>query len=116
MRLFGTFLPSDVSMNTSSYQKGSSDGIYGAGVATQQFMSSLLRYGDFDEYHLFDPERYTVAKPGEVETFFGLSEPDPRLKLFQATDFQDTLRHNDYLAFHKPRGLTIAPMIFSGIN
>ena len=112
MRLFGTFLPSDVSMNEVGYQKGSSSGIYGAGVATQQFMASLLRYGDFDEYHLFDPGRYKPANPGEAEAYFGLSEPDPRLKLLQATDFQDALRHNDYLAFHKPRGLTIAPMIF----
>ena len=57
MRLFGTFLPSDMTMNALSYQKGSSSGIYGAGVATQQFMENLLRYGDFDEYHLFDPGR-----------------------------------------------------------
>lgn len=112
MRLFGTFLPSDVSMNTTSYQKGSSDGIYGAGVATQQFMANLLHYGDFDEYHFFDPVRYKPAKSGEAEAYFGLSEPDPRLKLFEATDFEDALRRNDYLAFHKPRGLTIAPMIF----
>ena len=111
MRLFGTFSP-DVSMNPLSYQKGSSNGIYGAGVARQQFMSNLLRYGDFDEYHLFDPARYTPANPGEAEAFFGLSEPDPRLKLLQLTDFQDALRRNDYLVFHEPRGLTIASMIF----
>ena len=112
MRLFGTFLPSDASMNPSSYKKGSSDGIYGAGVATQQFMANLLRYGDFDEYHIFDPVRYKPANPGEAETYFGLSEPDRRLKLLQATDFQDALRRNDYLAFHHPRGPGIAPLIF----
>lgn len=111
MRLFGTFLPPDVSMNASSYQKGSSDGIYGAGVATQQFMANLLRYGDFDEYHFFDPVRSNPAKPGEAEAFFGLSEPDPRLKLFQATDFEDALRRNDYLTFHQPGGPMIASKI-----
>ena len=111
MRLFGAFLPSDISMNASSYQKGSSDGIYGAGVATQQFMANLLRYGDFDEYHLFDPLRYKPANPGEAEAYFGLSESDPRLKFFQATDFEDALRRNDYLAFHEPRGPMLAPKI-----
>ena len=111
MRLFGTFLPPDVSMNASSYQKGSSDGIYGAGVATQQFMANLLRYGDFDEYHFFDPVRYNPAKPGEAEAFFGLSEPDPRLKFLQTTDFEDALRRHDYLAFHQPGGPMIASKI-----
>ena len=111
MRLFGAFLPSDISMNASSYQKGSSDGIYGAGVATQQFMANLLRYGDFDEYHLFDPLRYKPAKPGEAEAHFGLSKPDPRLKFLPATDFEDALRCNDYLAFHESRGPLLAAKV-----
>ncbi|MDE0426386.1 MAG: glycosyltransferase family 4 protein [Candidatus Poribacteria bacterium] len=112
MRIFGTFLPPDVNMNTSSYQKGSSRGIYGAGVATQQFMTSLLRYGNFNEYHLFDPNRYTRSKDGEAEELFGFIESDARLKLFLATEFEEALQKNDYLAFHRPRGPYIAPMIY----
>ena len=110
MRVFGTFLPS-ISMNASSYQKGSSNGIYGAGVATQEFMANLLRYGNFDAYHFFDPMSYMPPKPGKIESLLGLSEPDPRLKLFQLTDLEDALRRNDYLAFHEPQGLTIASTI-----
>ena len=112
MRLFGTFLPSDINMNELSYQKGSSRGIYGAGVATQQFMANLLRYGNFDEYHFFDPNRYNPQKAGEAEAFFGLSESDSRLKLFSAIEFEDALQRNDYIAFHQPRGPIIAPMIY----
>ncbi|MYK17452.1 glycosyltransferase family 4 protein, partial [Candidatus Poribacteria bacterium] len=112
MRLFGTFLPPDVNMNDFGYQKGSSRGIYGAGVATQQFMTNLLRYGNFDEYHLFDPNRYKMQKEGEAEEIFGLIEPDSRIKLLLATEFEDALQQNDYIAFHRPRGPVIAPMIY----
>ena len=112
MRIFGTFLPFDVNMNASGYQKGSTRGIYGAEVATQQFMAHLLRYGNFDEYHFFDPNRYRPPREGDAENLFGLIEPDSRLKLFLVTEFEEALQHNDYLAFHKPRSLTIAPMIF----
>lgn len=112
MRLFGTFLPSDVDMNASSYQQGSSRGIYGAEVATQQFMANLLRYGNFDAYHFFIPNRYKPPKEGEVEAILGLVESDPRLKLFRLTEIEDALRQNDYLAFHNPRGPIIAPMIY----
>ena len=112
MRLFGTFLPLDVNMNDLNYQKGSSRGIYGAGVATQQFMTNLLRYANFDEYHLFDPNRYKPANEGEAEALFGLNESDSRLKLFLATEFEDALRTNDYLVFHRPRGPVIAPLIY----
>ena len=112
MRLFGTFLPLDVNMNDFGYQKGSSRGIYGAGVATQQFMTNLLRYGNFDEYHLFDPNRYKMKKEGEAEEIFGLIEPDSRIKLFLATEFEGALQQNDYIAFHRPRGPVIAPVIY----
>ncbi len=112
MRLFGTFLPTDIGMNELGYQQGSSRGIYGAGVATQQFMANLLRYGNFDEYHLFDPSRYDLPKEGDAEALFGLTESDSRLKLFLLTEFKDALQRNNYLAFHTPRGPVIAPMIY----
>lgn len=112
MRLYATFLPPDVDMNELSYQKGSSRGIYGAGVATQQFIANLLRYGNFDEYHFFDPSRYNPLKEGEVEAFFGLVGYDSRLKLFKTAEFSDALQENDYLAFHRPHGPTIAPQIY----
>ena len=111
MRIFGTFLPPDVSMNDLSHQKGSSRGIYGAGVATQQFMTNLLQHGDFDEYHLFDPNRHTIPKEGEAESCFGLIEPDARLKLLMVEEFEEALAKNDYLAFHRPRGPAIDSMI-----
>jgi len=95
-----------------SYQKGSTQGIYGAGVATHQFLVNLLRYGNFDEYHFFQPNRYLLPKPGDAEAYFGLIESDPRLKLIQGKDFQDALRKNDYLAFHHPQGPVIAQMIY----
>ena len=112
MRIFGTFLTSDVNMNDPSYQKGSSRGIYGAGVATQQFMTNLLRYGNFDEYHFFDPNRSTLPKEGDAEALFGFIESDTRLKLFLGAEFESALQENDYLAFHRPRGPIIAPMIY----
>ncbi|MYC78511.1 glycosyltransferase family 4 protein [Candidatus Poribacteria bacterium] len=112
MRIFGTFLPPDVSMNDLSHQKGSSRGIYGAGVATQQFMINLLQHGDFDEYHLFDPNRHTTPQEGEAESCFGLIEPDARLKLLMVEEFEEALKKNDYLAFHRPRGPAIDPWIY----
>jgi len=112
MRIFGTFLPSIENMIDASYQKGSTRGIYGAGVATQQFMDNLLRYSNFDEYHFFQPNRYLPPKPGDAEAFFGLVKSDSRLKLIPVKDFQKALQQNDYLAFHHPQGPVITPMIY----
>ena len=75
MRLFGTFLPSDASLNPSGYKKGSSDGIYGAGVATQQFMANLLRYGDFDEYHFLIQLAIHPQSPVRLKPFLGSVNP-----------------------------------------
>ena len=112
MRIFGTFLPSNGTMIDASYQKGSTRGIYGAGVATQQFMTNILRYGNFDEYHFFEPNRYLPSKPGDAEAYFGLVESDSRLKLIPGKGFKDALQQNDYLAFHRPQGPVITPMIY----
>lgn len=112
MRLFGTFLSTDVDIGALNYQKGSSRGIYGAGVATQQFVVNLLQYGNFDEYHFFDSNRYKPPKAGTAEALFGLAGFDACLKFFPATEFENALRQNDYLAFHHPQGPSIAPTIY----
>lgn len=112
MRVFGTFLDPDDVMNGVNYQRGSSRSIYGARVAKQQFVANLLRYGDFDEYHFFDPNHHNPLNEGDIEARFGLVEPDARLKIFATKEFEYILKQNDYLAFHKPHGPTIAPMIY----
>ena len=112
MRLFGTISPADVSIGKSSYQEGSSRGIYGAGVATQQFVVNLLRYGNFDEYHFFDSNRHKPPKAGTAEALFGLVGFDANLKFFPATGFEDALQRNDYLAFHHPQGPVTEPVIY----
>lgn len=112
MRLFGTISPADVSIGKSSYQEGSSRGIYGAGVATQQFMVNLLRYGNFDEYHFFDPYRHKPPKAGTAEALFGLIGSDASLKFLPATQFGDALQRNAYIAFHHPQGPVTEPMIY----
>lgn len=112
MRLFGTFLSADVDLGALNYQKGSSRGVYGAGVATQQFVVNLLRYGNFDEYHFFDSNPCIVPKAGTAEAMLGLVGTDAYLKVFPATQFADALQRNDYLALHHPQGPVITPMIY----
>ena len=111
MRLFGTFTPADVNIGKLSYQQGSSRGIYGAGVAMQQFVINLLRYGDFDEYHFFDRNHYGSPKEGAAEALLGLTGLDAYLKFFPVTQFENALQCNDYLAFHHPQGPVTEPMV-----
>lgn len=112
MRLFGTFLSADVDLGALNYQKGSSRGVYGAGVATQQFVANLLRYGNFDEYHFFDSNPCISPKAGTAEALLGLVGTDAYLRVFPTTEFADALRRNDYLALHHPQGPVIGPMIY----
>lgn len=112
MRVYGGFLQLDRNINDFGYRTGSSQGIYGAGVATTQFLKNLLRYGDFDEYHFFNPGRYTAQEDGEVETFLGLPDPDPRIKFWKLEDFGSAVQETNYLVFHSPQGPNITPMIY----
>lgn len=112
MSVYGGFLPLDRNMSDSGYRSGSSQGIYGAGVATTQFLKNLLRYGDFEAYHFFNPGRYTPQEEGEVEACFGLMEPAPRIKLWKLEDFGRVVQETDYLVFHSPQGPDITPMLY----
>ena len=112
MRVYGGFLPLDQNMSDSGYRSGSSQGIYGARVATRQFLKNLLRYGDFDAYHFFNPGRYKPQKAGEVEVCFGLLQPDPRIKLLKLEDFGGAVRETNYLVFHSPQGPDISQMLY----
>ena len=112
MRVFGSFLPLGRKLSDSGYRSGSSQGIYGAGVATTQFLKNLLRYGDFDAYHFFNQGRYKPQEEGEVEASFDLTEQDPRIRLWKLEDFGKTVQETNYLAFHSPQGPNIAPMLY----
>lgn len=112
MRVFGSFLPLGMSLSDFGYRDGSSQGIYGAGVATTQFLKNLLLYGDFDAYHFFNQGRYKQQKEGEVEACFDLTEPDPRIKLWKLEDFGGAVKETDYLVFHTPQGPNITSWLY----
>ncbi|MDE0423756.1 MAG: glycosyltransferase family 4 protein [Candidatus Poribacteria bacterium] len=112
MNVYGGFLPLDPNIGDPGYRNGSSQGIYGARVATKQFLKNLLRYGDFEAYHFFNPGRYKPQEAGEVEAYFGLLEPDPRIKLLKLEDFGKAVQETNYLVFHSPQGPDIAQMLY----
>ena len=112
MKVYGGFLELDRNMSDSGYHSGSSQGIYGAGVATRQFLKNLLRHGDFEAFHFFNPGRYKPQEEGEVEACFGLLEPDPRIKLWKLEDFGRTVQKTNYLVFHSPQGPDITSMLY----
>ena len=112
MRVYGGFLELDRNINDSGYRRGSSQGIYGAGVATTQFLKNLLRYGDFEAFHFFKPGRYKPQEEGEVEAYFGLPEPDTRIKLWKVEDFGRAVQETNYFVFHRPQGPSITPMLY----
>ena len=112
MRVFGNFLQLGRNLNDFGYRSGSSQGIYGAQVATTQFLKNLLRYGDFDAYHFFNPGRYTPQEEREVEACFDLLEPDPRIKLWKLEDFGTAVQETNYLVFHSPQGPNITPILY----
>jgi len=112
MSVYGGFLELDRHMSDSGYRSGSSQGIYGAGVATRQFLKNLLRYGDFEAYHFFNPGRYKPQEEGEVEACFGLLEPDSRIKLWKLEDFGRAVQETNYLVFHSLRGPDITSMLY----
>ena len=112
MRVYGGFLELDRNMSDSGYRSGSSQGIYGAGVATGQFLKNLLRYGDFEAFHFFNPGRYKSQEEGEVEACFGLLEPDPRIEFWKLEDFGRAVQETNYLVFHSPQGPDITPMLY----
>ena len=112
MKVYGGFLELDRNMSDSGYRSGSSQGIYGAGVATRQFLKNLLRYADFEAFHFFNPGRYKPQEEGEVEACFGLVEPDPRIKLCKIEDFSRAVQETNYLVFHSPNGPDITPMLY----
>ena len=110
--MYGGFLELDRNISDPGYRNGSSQGIYGAGVATKQFLKNLLRYGDFEAFHFFTPGRYKPQQAGEVETCFGLRRPDPRIKLWKLEDFRSAVEETNYLVFHSPNGPNITPMLY----
>lgn len=112
MSVYGGFLELDRNMSDSGYRSGSSQGIYGAGVATRLFLKNLLRYGDFEAFHFFNPGRYTPQEEGEVEACFGLLEPDSRIKLWKLEDFGRAVQETNYLVFHSLRGPDITSMLY----
>ena len=112
MRVYGGFLPFDSNLSDFGYRSGSSQGIYGAGVATTQFLKNLLRFGDFDAYHFFNQGRYKPEKEGEIEACFGLTEPDPRIKFWKIEDFRRSVLKTNYRVFHSPGGPNIAPILY----
>lgn len=112
MRVFGSFLPLGRNLSDFGYRGDSSKGIYGAGVATTQFLKNLLRYGDFNEYHFFNQGRYKQPEEGEIEANFDLMEADTRIKMWKLEDFGRIVQETDYLAFHRPQGPNIAPMLY----
>ena len=112
MRVYGGFLELDRNMSNSGYRSGSSQGIYGAEVATRQFLKNLLRYGDFQAYHFFNSGGSEPQEDGEIEACFGLLEPDPRIKLWKLQDFGRTVQDTNYLVFHSPQGPSITRMLY----
>ena len=112
MRVFGSFLSLGSNIGGFGYQDGSSRGIYGAGVATNQFWRNLLRYGNFDAYHFFNPGRYKPQEDIEVEACFGSLAQDARIELLKLEDFGKAVQETNYQVFHSPSGPNITPMLY----
>ena len=71
---------------------------FGALIAGQDFLISLLMYGNFDEYHFFT---YSKKKGEDVkENLFSITKNAEKLFFKDMCELQGSLKKNDYELFH----------------
>lgn len=79
---------------------GTTKGIYGANVAMFTFLKALLRFGSFDEYHLFisahDPEKAMESWRNLLNPF----DDRGRLRLNDLFQLRRLLREKRFTVFH----------------
>lgn len=81
----------------------SSHGLYGASVATLNFLRYHMRYGHFDQYHLLVPGAILRADLDLREKLLGKLASDRRIGLRVLEEFSSASRA-DYHAIHHPEG------------
>lgn len=110
MKIFGTI--NDANIAESSYQEGSTRGIYGASVACRNFYTALLRHGSFDEYHFFVPGYTSSNHTDENKRFFQFLRVTDRVRFKTLDELQQAFAKSDYFVFHQPGGPLIAPWLY----
>lgn len=84
---------------------GDSKGIYGAHVATMKWIQSVIKYGSFDEYHIFvSNNEFNIVSENKKECV-KIDRSFEKVKVFRFSDLQNSLANNRYIAFHNPRSL-----------
>jgi glycosyltransferase involved in cell wall biosynthesis len=99
---FGTFVDPFVLKKLESIPK---DDIYGLSIFAVRFFRYLLRYSDFDEFHLF-----SLGLPSETRES-RLSESDSRIRIRPLNDFGPALSETNFVVLHNPWGVHIGPLI-----
>jgi glycosyltransferase involved in cell wall biosynthesis len=99
---FGTFVDPFVLKKLESIPK---DDIYGLSIFAVRFFRYLLRYSDFDEFHLFN-----LGLPSEIHES-GLSKSDSRVRVRPLRDFGPALDETNFVVLHNPWGVHIGPWI-----
>jgi glycosyltransferase involved in cell wall biosynthesis len=99
---FGTFVDPYVLKKLESIPK---DDIYGLSIFAVRFFRYLLRYSDFDEFHLF-----SLGLPSEIQES-GLSKSDPRVRVRPLRDFGPALDETNFVVLHNAWGVHIGPWI-----
>jgi glycosyltransferase involved in cell wall biosynthesis len=99
---FGTFVDPFVLKKLESIPK---DDIYGLSIFAVRFFRYLLRYSDFDEFHLF-----SLGLPSEIQES-GLSKSDPRVRVRPLRDFGPALDETNFVVLHNAWGVHIGPWI-----
>lgn len=86
------------------HEGNSSHGVYGAFVATTNFLKHLLQHSEFDQYHFFVPDAALKSDHDLRAKMLGKMSGDSRISLKGFNDLA-TVTHKDYQAFHHCEGL-----------
>ena len=112
MKTFGHFVgQSPTRIDTFAQGVDASRGVYGATIASGNFLKYLFRYADYDEYHLFVPEAYMSVHSSLAVELLGPFHDDARIKLCRTEDFSRLVTQVNYHVFHKP-GLDLTEYLY----
>jgi glycosyltransferase involved in cell wall biosynthesis len=100
MKYFGTIAGP---FELSAFDAVPKEGIYGMTVFARRFIRALLRFGDFDELHVFYSGLYREPPAN------GMLASDPRIRLLPLVSFAAATAQYDYHAFHNIWSPDIGP-------